>query len=75
MSAKDSSEKASLFNEFFSTVFSTKTSDLVGLHRDIVNSDQLMEISTSHDKVKDILSKLDVNIATGVVGIPERIVK
>lgn len=47
----------------------------MGLHRDIVNSDQLMEISTSHDKVKDILSKLDVNIATGVVVIPERIVK
>ena len=27
MSAKDPSEKASLFNEFFSTVFSAKTMD------------------------------------------------
>ena len=65
MSAKDPSEKDSLFNEFFSTVFSAKTYDSVGLHSDVVNPDQLMEISTSHNEVKDILSKLDVNKATG----------
>lgn len=68
-------KKAFCLTSFSALFFPTKTSDLVGLHRDIVNSDQLMEISTSHDKVKDILSKLDVNIVTGVVGIPERIVK
>ena len=72
MSAKDPSEKASLFNEFFSTVFSAKTCGSVGLHSDVVNPDELMEISTSHNEVKDILSKLDVNKATGVDGIPAR---
>ncbi|XP_068704009.1 uncharacterized protein [Montipora foliosa] len=75
MSAKDPSEKASLFNEFFSTVFSAKRYDSVGLHSDVVNPDQLMEISTSHNEVKDILSKLDVNKATGVDDIPARILK
>ena len=47
----------------------------MGLHSDVVNPDQLMEISTSHNEVKDILSKLDVNKATGVDGIPARILK
>ena len=75
MSAKDPSEKASLFNEFCSTVFPSKTSDSVGLHSDVVYPEQLMEISTSHNEVKDILSKLDVNKATGVDGIPARILR
>ena len=73
MSAKDPSEKTSLFNECFSTVLSAKTYDSVGLHSDVVNPDQLME--TSHNEVKDILSTLDVNKATGVDGIPARILE
>jgi len=47
----------------------------VGQHSDVVNPDQLMEISTSHNEVKDILSKLYVYKATGVDGIPARILK
>jgi len=42
---------------------------------DVVNPDQLMEISTSHNEIKDILCKLDVNKATGVDGILARILK
>lgn len=60
---------------FFSIVFSAKTYDSVGQHSDVVNPDQLMEISTSHNEVTDILSKLDVNKATGVDGIPARTLK
>ena len=41
----------------------------MGHHSDVVNPDQLMEISTSHNEVKVILSKLDVNKAAGVDGI------
>ena len=76
-SAKDPLEKASLFNEFFGSVFSTKISDLSSmvLHDDVVNPDLLMEVSTSNYKVKDILSKLDINKATGVDGISARILK
>ena len=48
---------------FLALFFSAKTSDSVGLHNDVVNPDQLMEISTSYNEVKDILSKLDL---TGV---------
>lgn len=47
----------------------------MGQHSDVVNPDQLMEISTSHNEVRDILSKLDVNKATGVDGIPARTLK
>jgi len=47
----------------------------VGQHSDVVNPDQLMEISTSHNEVKDILNKLDVNKVTGVDGLPARILK
>ena len=45
------------------------------LHDDVVNPDLLMEVSTSNYKVKDILSKLDINKATGVDGISARILK
>ena len=46
-SAKDPFEKASLFNEFFGSVF-TKISDpsSMVLHGDVVNLDLLMEVST-----------------------------
>ena len=76
-SAKDPLEKASLFNEFFASVFSTNLSDpsSMVLQGDVVNPDLLMEVSTSNNAVKDILSKLDVNKATGVDGITARILK
>ena len=52
---------------FQSSLFTihAKTYDSVGLHSNVVNPDQLMEISTSHNEVK----------ATGVDGIPARILK
>ena len=42
---------------------------------DVVNPDLLTEVSTSNIKVKDILSKLDINKATGADGITARILK
>lgn len=75
MFAKDSSEKAFLCNKFFSTVFSTKISNLVGLHSHSVNPGQLMEISTSQNNVSGFLSALDVNKAPGMDGISARIVE
>lgn len=45
------------------------------LHSDVVNPDLLMDVSTSNIKVKDILSRLDTNKATGVDGISARILK
>ena len=47
----------------------------MGLHSDVVNPDQLKEISASHNEVKDILTKLDVNKATGVDGLLARILE
>ncbi|PFX28347.1 LINE-1 retrotransposable element ORF2 protein [Stylophora pistillata] len=76
-SAKDPLGKASLFNEFFGSVFSTKISDesFIVLHSNVVNPDLLMDVSTSNIKVKDILSRLDTNKATGVDGISASILK
>jgi len=66
-------DKASLFNEVFSSVFSTKTSDSASLHVGVVNPNLLMDVSTYHNEVKNMPCKLDVNKATGVDGIPARI--
>ena len=68
-------DKASLFNEFFGSVFSTRALDSVSLHVDVVNPNLLMDVSTTRNEVKSILSQLDANKATGVDGIPARILK
>lgn len=68
--------KAFLFNKFFSSVFSTKSSDFSSLQIDVVYPNLLMDVSTSYTEVRDILCKLGVNKATGVAGIiPARILK
>ena len=74
-SAKDPVDKASLFNEFFSSVFSTRALDSVSLHVDVVNPGLLMDVSTTRNEVKSVLSQLDANKATEVDGIPARILK
>lgn len=74
-SAKDPVEKASLFNEFFSSVFSTKTSNSDSSHVDVINPNLLMDVFTSYSEVKNILCNLDINKATGVDGIPARILR
>lgn len=45
------------------------------LNSDVVNPDLLTDVSTSNIKVKDILSRLDTNKATGVDSISARILK
>ena len=68
--------KAFLFNEFFISVFSTKSSDFSSLQIDVVYPNLLMDVSTSHTEVRDILCKLEVNKATGVAGtISARVLK
>lgn len=68
--------KSFLSNEFFSSVFSTKSSDFSSLQIDVVYPNLLMDVSTSHTEVRDILCKLEVNKAAGVAGmIPARILK
>ena len=76
-SAKDPLEKASLFNDFSGSVFPTKISDLSAVvpHGDVVNPDLLMEVSRSNNRVKDIISNLDITKATGIDGISARILK
>ena len=68
--------KAFLFNEFFSSVFSTKSTDFSSLEIDVVYPNLLMDVFISHTEVRDIRWKLEVNKATGVAGIiPARILK
>ena len=74
-SASDPAEKASLFNEFFSSVFTSTSADHVTSRNDVTHSDLLMSMSTSALEVQKILAKLDVNKATGADNIPVRILK
>ena len=73
--AKNPVSKAFLFNDFFSFVFSTRSSDFSSRQIGVVNLNLLIDVSTSHSEVRDILWKLEVNKATGVDGIPARILK
>ena len=68
--------ESSLFNDFLVVFFFTKSSDFSSLQIDVVYPNLLMDVSTSHTEVTDILCKLGVNKATGVAGIiPARILK
>ena len=74
-SASDPAEKASLFNEFFSSLFTSPSVDHMTLRNDVTHPDLLMNVSTSAVEVQKILSKLDVKKATGGDNIPARILK
>ncbi|XP_068716163.1 uncharacterized protein [Montipora foliosa] len=74
-SASDPAEKASLFKEFLSSVFTSTSADHVTLRNDVTHPDLLMSVSTSAVEVQKILAKLDVNKATGADNIPARILK
>ena len=74
-SASDPAEKASLFNEFFSSVFICTSADPVALRNNVIHPDLLMRVCTSALEVHKILAKLDANKATGADNIPARILK
>lgn len=74
-SASDPADKAALFNEFFSIVYTSNAISSEDLNDDVVHPDLLMKISTTQDEVEDILINLNVHKATGVDGIPARILK
>lgn len=62
------------FDEFFSTVYSSDSVNCEDLQVDVLHPD-LFEISTTQSEVEDILVNLYANKATGVDGIPARILK
>lgn len=64
-----------MFNEFFSTVYSSYNVAYEDLQVDVVHPDLLLEISTTQSEVENILVNLDAKKATGVDGIPARILK
>lgn len=68
-------QRRHLFNEFFSSVFTSPSVDHVTLRNDVTHPDLLMNVSTSAVEVQKILSKLDVNKVTGADNIPARILK
>ena len=72
-SASESVDKAALFNEFFSTVYSSDNVNYEDLQVDVLYPDLLFKISTTQSEVEDILVNLDAKKATGVDGIPARI--
>ena len=76
-SAKDPLEKASLKTTSLDQCSPQKISDLSAVvpHSDVVNPDLLMEVSTSNNMVKDIISMLDIIKATGIDGISARVLK
>ena len=61
-SAKDPIEKASLFSDFFSAVFSTITPDFMEFPCDVVHPDLLVEVSTTRNQVRNILGNLNLMI-------------
>ena len=72
-SASESVDKAALFNEFFSTVYSSDNVNYEDLQVDILYPDLLCKISTTQSEVENILVNLDAKKATGVDDIRARI--
>ena len=72
-SAKNPTEKAHLFNEFVSTLFTKIAPGRMEFPCDVIHSDLLLQVSTSRNQVKDILTKLDSTKSTVVDGIPARV--
>ena len=74
-SASESVHKAALFNEFFSTVYSSDKVNYEDLQVDVLHPDLLFEISTTQREVENNLVNLNAKKVTGVDGIPARILK
>ena len=74
-SAKNPTEKAHLFNEFFSTVFTKIVPGRMEFPCDVIQPDLLLQVSKSRNQVKDILTKRDSTKSTGVDGISARVLK
>ena len=74
-SASETVNKAALFNEFFSTVYSSDNINYEDLQVDVLHPDLLFEISTTQSEVENILVNLDAKKATGVNGTPARTLK
>lgn len=72
-SASESVDKAALFNEFFSTVYSSDNVNYEDLQVDILYPDLFCKISTTQSEVENILVNLDAKKATGVDDIRARI--
>ena len=73
------SEKASVFNQFFTSIFTSEnTSNLSELRRDLQKSwchDSVADITISRDDVYDLLSKLDVSKSCGPDEVPARLLR
>ena len=74
-SASESVDKATLLNEFFSTVYSSDNVNHEHLQVDVLHPDLLSETSTTQNEVENILLNLDAKKATGVDGISAKILK
>lgn len=72
----DAKEKATLFNEFFSTQCGVDNSDApIPNLIDFQNSKILSDIFTTEIEVKDLLSSVDVSKACGVDGVGNSLIK
>lgn len=67
-SASESVDKAALFNELFSSVYSSDNVNYEDLQVDVLYPSFLFEISTTQSEVENILVNLDAKKATGVDG-------
>ena len=65
-----SDHKAALFNEFFSTLYSSNHSPNEDLIDDLVHSDPLLKMSFTQDEVEDILVKLNVQNVSASMASP-----
>ena len=71
----DPLKKAESFNSCFGPVFSISSSTVTPSVVDVVNPNLLVSIETTDGEVETILKDVDPNKATGVDGIPARILK
>ena len=74
--ATEAQEKAQLFNTFFKSVYSANAANVsTPPVVDVVNPHLLCEVKTTRAKVEKVLHSLNPRKATGVDGIPARILK
>ena len=59
-----------MFNEFFSSVYSSDNVNYEDIQVDVLYPDPIFKISTTQSEVENILVNLDAKKATGVDGIP-----
>ena len=70
-SASESVDKAALFNEFFSTVYSSDDVNHEDLKVDVFYPDLLSEISTTQNEVENFLLNLDAKEAVSMASQKE----